>query len=83
MSLNNELMSFAERYVRLEEASDEISSDKKDLKAEIKSAGFDEKLVVQTAKIMRMDAGKKKEALDRHDMFTTYLARVGLTKDVE
>lgn len=55
------LKSFVERIERLEEERKATSEDIKDIYSEIKSAGFEPKIVKKIVKLKKMNAEKRKE----------------------
>lgn len=73
-----QLRHICERLVRLEDDKKEIADEIKETKATAKSDGFDTALIAKTVKLMRLDAEKRKKALDQHDLFDTYIHAVGL-----
>lgn len=57
----SQLKSFVERIERLNDDRDAILDDRKDVYAELKSSGFDPKIVRKLITIRRMDKAKRHE----------------------
>lgn len=78
MSTNVNVKNYAERLVALEDSKDEIASDIRDLKSEADAAGVDKKVLADTVRLMRMEVDKRKKRLDQLDLFSSYIAAVGI-----
>ena len=69
-----EIKSSIERYERLQEEKDEISSDQRELMAEVKSNGFDVKTIRRIIRERRQDKAKRKE---EEAIYDTYAHAIG------
>lgn len=74
---NNDLARFADRLDRVLDAVEEASAALKDLKTEIKSAGFDSAALVSVAKLRRDDR-KRVRAEERLQAVALYADRLGV-----
>lgn len=77
----SDIRSRAERLARLLEEQAEIAAQISELKAEAKSDGYDPALLMKTARLLAMDAEKRRKQLDQHELFDTYLSAVGLVAE--
>lgn len=75
---NSEVRSYAERIAKLEAQKDEIASDISDLKQEAKTKGYDGSLIAKVAKLINMEADKRRKSLDQLDLLDTYIVQAGL-----
>ena len=75
---NSEVRAIAERIARIDEEIAERQSDRKDVLTEAKSQGYDPALIGKVAKLIGMEAEKRRKALDQHDLFSNYLDQAGL-----
>lgn len=75
---NSGVKAYAERIARIDEEIAERQSDRKDVLAEAKSSGYDPVLVGKVAKIIGMEAERRKRALNQYDLFGSYLDQAGL-----
>ena len=57
----DQLRSFVERIERLEEEKAALSADVKEVYAELKSSGFDAKIVRQVIRLRKMERGDRQE----------------------
>lgn len=76
-----DIRSRAERLARLLEEQAEIAAQISELKAEAKADGYDPALLMKTARLLAMDAEKRRKQLDQHELFDTYLSAVGLVAE--
>lgn len=74
---NDDLSRFADRLDRVLDAAEEASAALKDLKTEIKSAGFDPAALVSVAKLRRDDR-KRMRAEERLQAVALYADRLGV-----
>ena len=74
---NDDLSRFADRLDRVLDAVEEASAALKDLKTEIKSAGFDPAALVSVAKLRRDDR-KRARAEERLQAVALYADRLGV-----
>lgn len=74
---NDDLSHFADRLDRVLDAVEEASAALKDLKTEIKSAGFDPAALVSVAKLRRDDR-KRARAEERLQAVALYADRLGV-----
>ena len=72
---SDELKAFVEKLERLAEERKDISEQEKEVKAEIKSRGYDTAIVAKIVKLRAMDPDKRAEEEATMDM---YKAAVGL-----
>ena len=70
---NNELKTYAERYIRLKEEAKALAEDIKELEQEVGSAGFDKKIFRDAIKFQMLDAQKQEERRNQMDMFEAYV----------
>jgi len=71
-----QLMAFIERVERVQAEIDDLNQDKCEIYSEIKSAGFEVKIVKEIIKMRRKDYAERQE----HDaLLETYLAALGMT----
>lgn len=78
MTTNTEVRAITERIARIDEEIAERQSDRKDVLAEAKSKGYDQTLISKVAKIIGMEADKRKKTLDQLSLFDSYLDQAGL-----
>ena len=71
----NHLKSFVERIERLEEEKAALGSDIREVYAELKSMGFEPKIVRQIVRIRKMD---KNELQEQESLLDTYKAALGM-----
>lgn len=71
---DNRLKSFIERIEHIEEEQKALSDDKKEIYSELKSAGFDPKIVRQVIKLRKMDKADRQE---QEALLETYLSAIG------
>ena len=70
-----QLKAFLERVERVQAEINDLNQDKSEIYSEIKSAGFDVKIVKEILKIRRKDYSERQE----HDaLLETYLAALGM-----
>jgi uncharacterized protein (UPF0335 family) len=79
--MSTDIRTRAERLARLLEEQAEIAAQISELKAEAKADGYDPSLLMKTARLMNMDAEKRRKQLDQHELFDTYLSAVGLVAE--
>jgi uncharacterized protein (UPF0335 family) len=73
--VNNQLDAYMDRYENLNAAKNEIQEDIKELKSEIKLAGFDVKIFSATYKLKQMEDNARQE----HDyLMDTYRQAAGI-----
>jgi len=72
------LKSFVERIERLEEEKASIASDVKEVYAEVKSQGFDTKIVRKLIALRRKDAA---ERLEEQEILELYMGALGMLAD--
>lgn len=70
------LLSYVYRAERLEEDDRSINADKKEFFAEVKSAGFDPKIIRKIVAVCAMDANEKAKADYDQEIFETYFSAV-------
>ena len=75
-----QLRQFIERIERLEEEKAAIASDIRDVYAEAKANGFDNKIIRQVIKIRKMDSNERQE---QESLLDTYLHALGMAVDSE
>lgn len=63
------LRSFVERIERMEGEKADISTDIKDIYTEVKSAGFDTKVMRQIIRVRKMDAQTRREHEELMDVY--------------
>ena len=80
MSTNSEVREYAERIARLQQQVDEIASDIADVKTEAKGKGYDSALIAKVARLINLEADKRKKALDQHELFGSYIEQAGMTR---
>ena len=78
---NDDLTRYAERLTRLLDAADEASADLKELKVEIKSAGYDPTALVRVVQLRR-DERKRAREQERLQAVTLYADRLGVQLDL-
>jgi len=72
------LKSFVERIERIEEDIDARSSDRKEVYAEAKEAGFDTKILRKVVALRKMDAAERREQAEILDL---YMSALGMLSD--
>ena len=70
---NNQLKSYAERYIRLKEEQKALGEDIKELEQEVGSAGFDKKIFRDAIKFQMLDSQKQEERRNQMELFDNYL----------
>ena len=78
---NDDLTRYAERLTRLLDAADEARADLKELKVEIKSAGYDPVALVRVVQLRR-DERKRAREQERLQAVTLYADRLGVQLDL-
>ena len=78
---NDDLTSYADRLTRLLDAADEAKADLKELRVEIKSAGYDPAALVRVVQLRR-DERKRAKEQDRLQQVTLYASRLGVQLDL-
>ncbi len=71
----DQLRSFIERIERLEEEKAALSSDAREVYAELKGAGFDPKIVRQIVRLRKLDTAELQE---QEALLDTYKAALGM-----
>lgn len=79
--INDDLTSYADRLTRLLDAADEAREDIKQLKVEIKSAGYDPAALVRVVQLRR-DERKRAREQERLQMISIYADRLGVQLDL-
>jgi uncharacterized protein (UPF0335 family) len=69
------LKSFIERIERLEEEKTAIADDIKEVYAEAKSSGFENKIMRRVIKLRKMDTQKRRE---EDELLDLYMAAIGM-----
>lgn len=80
---NAALRHICKRLIDLEQQKAEIAEEIKITKEAAKSDGFDPALVAKVVKLMLMEEGKRKKALEQLEMFDSYLVASGVLAGVE
>ena len=75
--VNDDLTSYADRLTRLLDAADEAKADLKELRVEIKSAGYDPAALVRVVQLRR-DERKRAKEQERLQAVTLYADRLGV-----
>lgn len=78
---NDDLQRYAERLTRLLDAADETRADLKELKIEIKSAGYDPAALVRVVQLQR-DERKRAREQERLQAVALYADRLGVQLDL-
>lgn len=78
---NDDLTRYAERLTRLLDAADEARADLKELRVEIKSAGYDQTALVRVVQLQR-DERKRAREQERLQAMTLYADRLGVQLDL-
>ncbi|CAH1678130.1 MAG: DUF2312 domain-containing protein [Cryobacterium sp.] len=78
--MSRDLRRYCERLANIERERAELAADAKEIKQEIKSAGFDVTLANKIVRLMLMEDVKRKEALEQIELFDTYLSATGLLR---
>lgn len=78
---NDDLTSYADRLTRLLDAADEAKADLKELRIEIKSAGYDPAVLVRVVQLRR-DERKREKEQERLQAVTLYADRLGVQLDL-
>ncbi len=73
----DELLSFVERFERLDEQKQEILDDQKELKAEVKGRGYCSKTFAEMLRLRKMDAAERKEREAIRDLYASALGIFG------
>lgn len=79
--INDDLTSYADRLTRLLDAADEAKADLKELRVEIKSAGYDPAALVRVVQLRR-DERKRAKEQERLQMISIYADRLGVQLDL-
>lgn len=79
--VNDDLTSYADRLTRLLDAADEAKADLKELRVEIKSAGYDPAALVRVVQLRR-DERKRAKEQERLQAVTLYADRLGVQLDL-
>jgi len=79
--INDDLTSYADRLTRLLDAADEAKADLKELRIEIKSAGYDPAALVRVVQLRR-DERKREKEQERLQAVTLYADRLGVQLDL-
>lgn len=79
--INDDLTSYADRLTRLLDAADETKADLKELRIEIKSAGYDPAALVRVVQLRR-DERKRAQEQERLQAVTLYADRLGVQLDL-
>lgn len=74
---NRALVAFIERIERVEEERASLGSDIKEIYGELKSAGFDAKIVRKLISLRRMD---EQERIQADQLLSTYMAACGMAR---
>lgn len=69
------LLSYVQRYENLEDDKQAIMSDQRELKAELKSAGYEPKIFMQIIRMRKMEPDDRAE---QEALIKTYLAALGM-----
>jgi uncharacterized protein (UPF0335 family) len=72
---NEQLERFVERIERVEEELDGLKSDRKDIYTEVKSYGYDTKILRQIIRLRKKDSATRRE---EEDLLNTYKCALGL-----
>ena len=78
---NDDLTRYAERLTRLLDAADEVRADLKELKIEIKSAGYDPAALTRVVQLRR-DERKRAKEQERLQAVALYADRLGVQLDL-
>lgn len=68
------LRAFVERIERVNAERDELATDLKEIYAEVRSHGYDARIVKEVVKIRREDSDKRAE---REEILSLYLSAIG------
>ena len=79
--INDDLTSYADRLTRLLDAADEAKADLKELRVEIKSAGYDSAALVRVVQLRR-DERKRAKEQERLQAVALYADRLGVQLDL-
>ena len=79
--INDDLTSYADRLTRLLDAADEAKADLKELRVEIKFAGYDPAALVRVVQLRR-DERKRAKEQDRLQAVALYADRLGVQLDL-
>ena len=79
--VNDDLTSYADRLTRLLDAADEAKADLKELRVEIKSAGYDPAALVRVVQLRR-DERKRAKKQERLQAVALYADRLGVQLDL-
>ena len=79
--INDDLTSYADRLTRLLDAADEAKADLKELRVEIKSAGYDPAALVRVVQLRR-DERKRAKEQERLQTVALYADRLGVQLDL-
>lgn len=79
---NDDLSKYAERLTRLLDTADEAKADIKELKLEVKSAGYDPAALAKVVQLQRDDDKRKKEE-EKLQALTLYADRLGVQLKLE
>lgn len=76
---NGQLRSYVERIERVESGIAEAREDRKEIYAELKSTGFDPKIVRKLVAMRKQDASKLRE---EQELLASYMAALGMLADL-
>ncbi|CAH1657646.1 conserved hypothetical protein [Hyphomicrobiales bacterium] len=76
--MNTDLKRYCERLANIERERADLAADAKEIKQEIKSAGFDVTLANKIVRLMLMEDSKRNKALEQIELFDAYLSATGL-----
>lgn len=79
MTTDRELLQYAESIERCEDEKKEINQQIKDIKAEMKSCGYDMKAFAQILKERKMDNDERENHVQMCDLYRTRLGALGDT----
>lgn len=79
--VNDDLTSYADRLTRLLDAADEAKADLKELRVEIKSAGYDPVALVRVVQLRRDERRRAREQ-ERLQAVALYADRLGVQLDL-
>jgi uncharacterized protein (UPF0335 family) len=75
---NNHLKAFVERIEHLETEKATIADDIKEVYAEVKSTGFDPKILKKIIALRKQDSSKRRE---EQELIATYMSALGMLAD--
>jgi uncharacterized protein (UPF0335 family) len=77
---NKQLIAFVERIERVEEERAELAGDLKEIYAEVKSCGFDTRIVRKLISLRKQDEAERLEA---EQLLATYMRAVGMAVQID